>query len=159
MIKVQIGNAIYEIPEVGNPKWGEKTTETLLALVEALSDVVGPEDILTKEALLANNVQTKTPINGLKFDTTLIESCIVTGVIVRTFPEILGLEPLKDTFIIEGANYNGAFDYAVRFIGNNAGVQLFARDDGQFEYTSDDIEFTDSMFIKFSGKAIVSTDE
>lgn len=159
MIKVQIGNSIFEIPEVGNPKWGEKTTRVLLALVDALSEVVGPEDILTKEALLSNNVPTRTPINGFRFNTTLIQQCIASGVIVRTFPEELSIEPMKDAFVIEAASYNGAFDYHVRYIGNNARVKLFATEDGQFEYTSEDVEFTSNIFIKFKGNAILADEE
>lgn len=157
MIKVQIGNAIYEIPEQGNSRWGEKTTEVLLALVDALSNVVGPEDILTKEALLSNNVSTRTPINGFKFDTTLIQQCIASGVIVRTFPEELELEPMKDAFVIEAASFNGSFDYHIRYIGNDAKVKLYATEDGQFEYTSENVENTASIFIKFKGNAISST--
>lgn len=159
MIKVQIGNTIYEIPEVGNNKWGEKSTQVLLAISEALSNLVGPEDILTREALLGNNVSTRTPVNGLRFDSTVMQSCIVNGVIVRTFPEGLGIEPLKDTFVIEGVAYKGAFDCSIRYTGTGAGVRLYPRDDGQIEYTSENIPNTDVIFIKFKGNAIIDEEQ
>lgn len=154
-IEVRIGNTIHEIPEVGNHKWGEITTDVLLSLVKALQDVVGPEDIITKEALLSNGVITPTPINGFKFDSSIVQSASATGVVVRTFPPELSMEPKKDTFIIEASSYQGSFDYSIRYIGNNAGVKLSARDDGQFEYTSENDPLTTSIFIKFKGSAIV----
>lgn len=157
-VEVRIGNSIHIIPEVGNNKWGEVTTDVLLALVDALSDVVGPEDIVTKEALLANGRSERTPINGLRYDTSVVQSAITTAVVVRTFPEELGLNARKDIIVIEGTSYRGQFDYSVRYTGNDAGVKIFAKDDGQFEYLSEDVEFTDSIFIKFRGTAIIDTD-
>lgn len=156
-IEIRIGNSIHVIPEEGNNKWGEETTATLVALATALQDVVGPQDIVTKESILANGTLTRTPINGFKFDTSLVQSIDATAVIVRIYPDILALEPKKDTVIIDASAYDGTVDYAVRYVGNDAGVTIFVRDDGQFEYTSIDDPLTSSILIKFKGSAIVQT--
>jgi|SRR5690554_4625853 len=158
-IKVQIGNSIHEVPIVGENKWGEKTTDVILALTEGLSNLIGPADILIKETTLSNGVSTPSPINGLRFDTSFVQSIIVEAVVVRMFPEVLSMTPLQDTIIVEGSTYNGDVHYSVRYIGNGAGVNITCRPDGQFEYTSEDIPNTENIFIKFQGKAIVNTDE
>lgn len=158
-IKRQVGNDTIEIPEVGENRWGEKTTFALEALVDVLSDLVGPNDIITKEALLSNNTSIRTPINGFRFNTSVVQQCEATGFIIRTFPSELGIEPLKDAFKIVGVSHNGAFDYSVTMTGSDCGVMLFARDDGQFEYTAIDIPNTENIFIKFRGSAISEDSE
>lgn len=158
-IKVQIGNSIYEVPVVGENKWGERTTEVILALVDGLSNLIGPADILIKETTLSNGISTPSPINGLRFDTSIVQSIIVEAVVVRSFPEALEMTPLQDTIVVEGCTYNGDVFYSVRYTGNNAGVNITCRNDGQFEYTSEDIPNTENIFIKFTGKAIINTEE
>lgn len=154
-IKVQIGNSIHEVPIVGENKWGEKTTDVILALAEGLSNLIGPADILIKETTLSNGVLESSPINGLRFDSSVVQNIIVNAVVVRTFPEALSLPPLQDSIIIEGCSFDGDIQYSVRYTGNNAGVNITCRNDGQFEYTSEDIPNTENIFIKFYAKAIV----
>lgn len=156
--EVQIGNAIYEIPVYGENRWGEKTTALLEALTSSLSNLVGPQDILTRESNLANNVTTPAPINGLKFQTDIVESSIVEGVIVRIFTEASMTEPMQCKFTIPSASYQGKLDYSVMYVGD-AGVRITAQDDGQFYYTSLDIVDTESIFVKFYGKSIIKTEE
>jgi hypothetical protein len=155
--EVQIGNAIYEIPVYGENRWGEKTTALLEALTSSLSNLVGPQDILTKESNLANNVSVPAPINGLKFDTSLVESSIVEGVIVRTFTEASMIEPMQCKFTVASASFEGKLEYSVSYVGD-AGVRITAQDDGQFYYTSLDIADTESIFAKYYGKAITQTE-
>lgn len=156
--EVQIGNAIYEIPVYGENRWGERTTALLEALTSSLSNLVGPQDILTRESNLANNVTTPTPINSMKFDTSIVESSIVEGVIVRTFPDALMIEPMQCKFTIPSASFEGKLDYSVMYVGD-AGVSITAEDDGQFYYTSENIANTEAIFVKFYGKSIVKTEE
>lgn len=156
--EVQIGNAIYEIPVYGENRWGERTTALLEALTSSLSNLVGPQDILTRESNLANNVTTPTPINGLRLDTSLVESSIIEGVIVRTFPDVLMIEPMQAKFTIPSASFEGKMDYVVMYVGD-AGVSITAQDDGQFLYTSENIANTEAIFIKFYGKSITKTEE
>lgn len=158
-IKVQLAGRWYNIPVVGENKWGEETTALLQGIVDSLSSIVGPADILTREALLANNVSVPIEVNGLRFDTTSVQNIEVNGVIVRTFPEVLAIEPKKDTFTIIGAAYQGKLEYNITYSGDDAGVLLQGRDDGQFTYTSTDVLNTESIFMKFYGKAVVATEE
>lgn len=156
--EVQIGNAIYEIPVYGENRWGERTTALLEALTSSLSNLVGPQDILTRESNLANNVTTPTPINGLRLDTSIVESSIIEGVIVRTFPDVLMIEPMQCKFTIPLASFEGKLDYVVMLVGD-AGVSITAQDDGQFMYTSENIANTEAIFVKFYGKSIIRTEE
>lgn len=158
-IKVQIANSIHEVPVQGEPKWGEKTTDVILALVDVASNLIGPADILIKESTLSNNITSPSPINGFKFDTTIVQSISATAIIVRTFPEVLELPALQDTVVLEGSTYQGEVFYSVRYTGNNAGVKLTLLSDGQIEYTSLDVANTENIFIKFTGRAIVATEE
>lgn len=154
-IEVEINNTIYKIPVYGENKWGEDTTALLEALTTALSNVLGPQDILTKEALLANNVSVPAPISGLKFDTSVVQNSIVNGIIVRSFTAVSGKPPTQDTFIIESCSFEGKMEYSIRYIGTDPQVKVIGQDNGQFLYTSEDDPDTESIFIKFYGKAIV----
>lgn len=156
-IEVEINNTVYKIPVYGENKWGEETTALLEALSEALSNVVGPQDILTRETTLTNNTITPTPINGMKFDTSIVQSSSITGIIVRKFPDILLIPPTQDTFSIESTSFEGVLEYSIRYVGSDAKVKITGQDNGQFLYTSEDVANTESIFIKFFGKAI--TDE
>ena len=157
--QVQILNSIYNIPEVGEDQWGEETTALLEALADAIGSVVGPSDILVKEALLSNNQSVRTPINGFVFDSTTVQNIVANGVIIRKYPDILAKPAKKDTFIMNGASFDGSVSYNTTYIGDDAGVTLFCRDDGQIEYTSTNDSDTESIFIRFYGKAIVATEE
>jgi len=154
-IEVEINNTIYKIPVYGENKWGEETTALLQALSTALANVIGPQDILTRESLLANNTITPTPINGLKFDTSVVQNSVVNGIIVRIFPSILSIPPTQDTFTIESASFEGKMEYNIHYVGSDAKVKIIGQDNGQFLYTSEDVPNTESIFIKFYGKAIV----
>ena len=151
--EVIIKNSVFSIPSVGENRWGEKTTALLEAMATLLSSIVGPQDILVRESVLSNNVTEPTLVNGLRFDTSVVESSKVEGVIVRSFPELLSLPTKQDTFTIESCSFEGVLEYSIRYTGSDAGVKLIGNDNGQFTYTSDDVENTES--IKFYGKAIV----
>lgn len=153
--EVRIKNSIFSIPLVGENRWGEKTTALLEAIATLLSNIIGPQDILVREAVLANNVTTPTLINGLKFDTSIVEGSKVDGVIVRTFPELLAIPARQDTFVIESCSYQGVLEYSIRYTGSDAGVKIIGNDDGQFTYVSEDVPNTETIFIKFYGKAII----
>lgn len=156
--EVQIGNAIYEIPVYGENRWGERTTALLEALTSSLSNLVGPQDILTRESNLANNVTTPAPINSMKFDSSVVQSAIVEGVIVRTFPDALMIEPMQAKFTVQAACFGGKMDYVVTYV-SDAGVSITAQDDGQFYYTSENIANTEAIIVRFYGKAIIGEEE
>jgi len=153
---VQIGNTIYKIPVYGENKWGENATALLEALATTVLNIVGPEDILIKEAILANNTVSPTAVNGLKFDTSVVQNSIVNGVIVRIFSIASAKEPTQDSFVIESASYEGKMEYTPRYQGTDAKVTLIGQDNGQFLYTSENVSDTESIFIKFYGKAVLN---
>jgi hypothetical protein len=154
--EVQIGNAIYKIPVYGENKWGENATALLEAITNAVSNIVGPEDILIQEAILANNITTPTAINGLRFNTAVVENGVINGIIVRVFTLASGKLPTQDSFVIESASFEGKLEYTVRYQGSDAKVTIIGQDNGQFQYISEDVADTESMFCKFYGKAIIS---
>lgn len=157
-IEKRIGNTTYRVPVNGENRWGERMTQIILALIDSLSNVIGPNDILTREANLANGVVTPTIINGLKFDTSVVQNVRVDGVIVRTFTVLSGKQPTQDTFTIEGATYQGIVEYNVEYLGSDAKVELSLQNNGQAYYISEDVVDTESIFIKFYGKAIIDTE-
>lgn len=152
---VQIGNAIYKIPVYGENKWGENTTALLEAIVNTIGSIVGPEDILTKESILLNNTIVPADINGLKFDTSIVQNSVVNGVIVRVFTAISLKEPTQDSFVIESTSFEGKMEYTPRYQGTDAKVKIIGQDNGQFQYTAEDVVDTESIFIKFYGRAII----
>lgn len=155
-IEVEIDNTIYKIPVYGENKWGEETTALLEAMANALASIVGPQDILIREAVLANGQLTPAPIAGLRYDTSVVQSSSTNGVIVRIFPSALMIEPKQDTFFIESTSFEGKMEYSIRYTGSDAGVTIIGQDNGQFLYVSTDVTNTESIFIKFRGSAIIS---
>lgn len=157
-INVEISNNIYKIPQYGENKWGEETTALLEALALAVANVIGPQDILTRETLLSNNQLTPAPVNGMKFDTSVVQNSRVDGVIVRNFTTISGTPPTQDTFVIESCSYEGTLEYSIRFTGSDAKVTLIGQDNGQFLYTAVDVANTETITIIYYGKAIVNSE-
>jgi hypothetical protein len=153
--EVKIGNAIYKIPIYGKNKWGENATALLEALVSTVGNIVGPEDILIKESILLNNISTPTDINGLKLDTSIVQNSVINGVIVRIFTAISLKEPTQDSFVIEATSFEGKMEYTPRYQGTDAKVKISGLDNGQFQYVSENIADTESIFIKFYAKAII----
>lgn len=152
---VQIGNAIYKVPVYGENKWGENTTALLEAIAATLLNVVGPQDIPIQETILANNVTTPAPINGLKFNTGVVQKGTIEGVIVRIFTDASLKVPTQDSFVLECCSYEGKMEYSPRYQGTDAKVTLIGNNNGQFTYVSENIADTESIFIKFFGSAIV----
>lgn len=153
---VQIGNAIYKVPVYGENKWGENTTALLEAIAATLLNVVGPQDIPIQETILANNVTTPATVNGLKFNTGIVQTGVINGVIVRIFTDASLKVPTQDSFVLECCSYEGKMEYTPRYQGSDAKVTLYGQDNGQFTYTSENISDTESIFIKFYGKAVLA---
>lgn len=151
---VQIGNTIYKIPVYGENKWGENTTALLEGLVDTVKNIVGPQDLLIQESILANNTTTPTNINGMKFNTAIVQMGDIKGIIVRKFTTISGKTPTQDSFVIECACFEGKMEYTPRYQGSDAKVKIIGQDNGQFQYTSENVADTESMFVKFYGKSI-----
>ena len=151
---VQIDNTIYKIPVYGENKWGEDTTALLEAITEALSNAVGPQDILTKESTLSNNITIPSAVVGFKFNSAIVQNIECYGVIVRTFTDLSGKSPKSDTFEIKGSCFQGKVKYNVKYTGDDPGVKLTVGNDGQVSYTSSNDADTTSLFMKYYAKAI-----
>jgi len=149
---LQIGNQTFEYPVQGDGTWGEEATAWAEAVTEALETVQGPEDILITEAILNNGASGD--VAGLSFDTSVVQQVSVEGLITRTFTDATPTE--AEAFVVTGA-YNGStFSINVEYVGNNTGIELDITNVGQFTYVASNKANTNSIVIKFKGKAIVA---
>jgi hypothetical protein len=136
--RLQVNNQEFDYPEQGDINWGEDATEWAVSVTDALSDIVGPQDILLREAPLTVNQLTQANINGLVFDTSAVQQVFVDGIILRDTSDGL----FSESFFIEG-NYDGSqFILSNRSVGSDCGVVIDALSSGQFVYTSN----SDSTF-------------
>lgn len=149
---LQIGNQTFEYPTQGEGNWGEEATAWAEAVTEALATIQGPEDILLTEALLTNGSSGN--ISGLTFDTSVVQQVLVEGLIIRTYLDATPTE--AEAFVAIGA-YNGStFNISVESSGLDVGVTLDIDNSGQFTYQALNKPNTDSIIIKFKGKAIIA---
>ena len=153
-IEKKIGNTTYKVPVNGENRWGERMTSIIVALIDVVNKLIGPYDILTREAILTNGRATPQIVNGFRFDTNVVQNIRADGVIVREFTEISAKSPTQDTFVLEAATYKGNAEYSVRFTGSDTKVKLILENNGQVYYTSENVQDTESLFIKFYAKAI-----
>jgi hypothetical protein len=151
-VKLQVGNTIHEFPVQGDINWGESVTDWAQDVTDALATVQGPQDILITEALLTNNQVTPDIISGLSFNTAVVQQIQVDALVIRTFTDAT---PTRAENVIVNGSYNGSvFSIACEYIGDECGVILDCNNSGQFTYTSTDVVNTNTLTIKFKGKAI-----
>lgn len=149
---LQIGNQTFEYPSQGDSNWGEEASAWAEAVTEALATVQGPEDILLTEALLTNGSSGN--VSGLLFDTSVVQQVLVEGLIVRTY---LDATPTEAEAFAAIGSYNGTtFSLSIESTGNDTGVELDIDNTGQFTYQAENKANTDSIVIKFKGKAIIA---
>ena len=82
-IEKKIGNTTYKVPVNGENRWGERMTSIIVALIDVVNKLIGPYDILTREAILTNGRATPQIVNGFRFDTSVVQNIRADGVIVR----------------------------------------------------------------------------
>jgi hypothetical protein len=149
---LQIGNQTFEYPEQGDGTWGEEASSWAQAVTEALATVQGPEDILLTEALITNGSSGN--VSGLAFDTSLVQQIVVEGLLVRSYLDATPTE--AEAFVATGA-YNGSvFNISMEYAGNDTGVVLDIDNAGQFTYVAENRAQTNTILIKFKGKAIIA---
>jgi hypothetical protein len=154
--KLQVADESFDYPENGDINWGEEATGWAEKVTDVLSDIIGPDDILTTEAPLVNGQLTPANINGLKFDVGRVQQIEVTGLITRTYTAPSGKPTEAESFRAEGVFDGVDFVISVDYSGNlDTGVVLDVNATGQFTYTSEDKADTDTLSIKFKGTAIV----
>jgi hypothetical protein len=160
--RLQVNNQEFDYPEQGDINWGEDATEWAVAVTDALSDIVGPQDILLREAPLTVNQVSQANINGLVFDTSAVQQVIVDAIVLRD--TTVGL--FAEYIIIEGVFDGANFQISQRSTGADCGAVIDALSSGQFVYTSNsDIAFasenalapatTISYKIKFRARTII----
>jgi len=149
---LQIGNQTFEYPEQGDSNWGEESAAWAEAVTDALATVQGPEDILLTEALITNGSSGN--VSGLAFDTSLVQQIVVEGLLVRSYLDATPTE--AEAFVATGA-YNGSvFNISMEYAGNDTGVVLDIDNSGQFTYVAENRANTNTILIKFKGKAIIA---
>lgn len=149
---LQVIDEIFEYPTNGVDDWGEEGTAWAVAVTEALARLIGPQDILITEIPILEG-QTDAAINGLNFDTAVIQAILVEGFITRTYTDATPTE--VDRFTLKGA-YNGSdFFFDDSYSGNDAGVTIGIQSSGQGVYTSETRTNTDTIIMKFEAKAII----
>jgi|13_taG_2_1085334.scaffolds.fasta_scaffold00468_26 hypothetical protein len=150
-IRLRLGDEVFDIPTVGNSNWGEQITLYLRKNSEIIATIQGPQDILLTEASLADGASSQ-PINGLSFDTSIVQQIQVEGLITRTFTSGT---PKVDSFKCSGVFDGSDFYIDSEFTGTDADVSIDINAAGQFIYTSQSVVDTDQLTIKFRGQAII----
>lgn len=153
--KLQVSDEVFEYPEQGDLNWAEGATGWAEKITEVVSNVVGPDDILLREAPLVNGQLTPANINGLTFDASRVQQTIVEGLLIREYTVGSGKPLEAESFRAEGVYTGTDFIISVSYDGNeDVGVILDVDATGQFTYTSEDKTDTDTLTIKFRGQAI-----
>ena len=150
-IRLILGDEAFDIPVVGASNWGEQITLYLRKNSEILASLQGPQDILLTDFNASNGV-TNQNIQGLSFDVSSVQQIVVDGIIVRDFNDNT---KKVDSFRCEGMFDGTDFYIDTTFSGTDAKVSLNVTSGGQFQYTSEDIENTSNILIRFRAKAII----
>lgn len=149
---LQIANEIFQYPENGeNPGWGEEATAWACAVTEALSDLIGPNDILLTSAALGNNISTATDIPSFRFNMAEVLSFEATYYIERIYE--FGTQNITEEGKIYG-RYDGTDLFISQEANNDSGVRFDATASGQLQYTSDELPNFTSGTIRFRAKTI-----
>lgn len=85
MARTLIINGIpFEYPDANDePGWGGQATDWAEAVTDAITDLVGPDDILETSFTVANNQLTFTDVTGLVFDGSSVRASDVTYSVYR----------------------------------------------------------------------------
>lgn len=135
-----IGTESFEFPLEGdNAGYGESVTDWASAVTDALSTVQQPNDILTQEATINNNIITATSIPGFSFDTSEVVAINAEYIIKRT--TVSPANNLVESGSIEG-NFDGTnWSISRRQVGD-AGIEFSITAGGQIQYTSSNLTGT-----------------
>lgn len=148
-VRKQIGNAVFDIPETGEPEWGEELTAYLDAVGDALQSVQGPNDILISTAPILNNQTTPINVTGLSFDSSEVLAVEVEYFIER----VTTGSTITESGSIVG-NYDGSA-WKINTSGVGAvGVDFTVNGSGQFQYTSTNLTNYVSGQIRFKAKTL-----
>lgn len=157
-IKLTIQGTTYEYPIPGeDPNWAEGATDWAEAVTLALSTLLGPGDILQSTFTINNNVSIPANINGLLFDPGTVRSANISYAVYRTSTAQPAGNTESGTIYI---NYDDSATSGNKWsltqqINNNAGIVFNILDNGQIQYTTNDIGNTGYFGkITFSAKSL-----
>lgn len=151
--KLIIGSEEFEFPVQGeNPDYGEEVTSWAEAVTDALTSVVGPNDILETTAAIANNITTFTSIPGFNFSTSEVRAINAEYIVERTTSSPSA--KLVESGYIEGYYDGTSWGISIRSTGD-AGIELNITSSGQIQYKSSNLVGTGYVgTIKFLASTI-----
>jgi hypothetical protein len=151
---VTVNNIPFTLPTQGEQApWGESLDAFHEQVALVLNSLKGAADILETGANIANNVVVAQDITDFKFDTGIVRSFTVTGVITRTF----NTTSLMEDFTLKGIFKGTSWDLQQESVGSDSGVTFSITTSGQMQYISSSLSLTNySGLIKFRGISILS---
>ena len=133
------------------PGWGEEASAWSEAVTSVLENLVGPGDILTTSATIANNTAVASDVVGFSFDPVVVRAAICTYSVKRKTDTN---EKVECGQIFASYNSTTASWDAPVFGGNSGGVVWTITSAGQVQYTSDNLTGTNyAGTIKFNAKS------
>lgn len=155
-IKLNVRGTVYNYPIAGeDPNWGNEATELIVALVDTVALLVGPNDILETSFIIENGQVTSELVRGLYFNPVEVRAANISYSVYRT-TALTSVVEAGEMLISYDANapVNQKWQVIQRVNGNAA--TLFTVDDtGQFFYTSSTIAGVNyTGLMKFTAKAL-----
>lgn len=157
MPQLQVGNTIFQYPDVGSEAgWGEDATGWAEAVTNTLAALIGPGDILPTTLSISNNVASPTALVGFAFNKSIVRAANVIYHITRKSNTTL--EMVESGMLIITAQLTSATTpiwTMTQTEDRTAGVSFSIDDTGQIYYLSTDIGSAGyTGFIKFSAKTL-----
>ncbi len=159
-INVTINNQTFQYPAPGDsPGWGAEASDTIVAIAEALAQLLGPNDIPQTTFSIQNNISSFTNIANLIFNTGQVRGATVQYTIYRTSDTNPSGKAESGTINLvydNSAASDSKWAFTVFGVTGNSGVTFSITDLGQFQYKSTDIGSAGySGVMTFAAKALV----
>lgn len=158
-ITLVVNNIPFEYPVPGDePGWGQSATDWATEVTDVLNDLLGPNDITQTSFTIQNNIAVTTDIAGLAFNTGQVRSAIIEYSIFRVSnsqpsgnAEAGTMNIVYDNSAAPGSKWS----LVIAPVNGSAGVSFSITDNGQFQYTSNDIGAAGySGVMKFRAKTL-----
>ena len=134
---VIVGTESFDLPLTGeNPDYSEQLTDFFVAVSDALSTVLKPNDIIQTSANIANNISAFTSIPGFSFDTSEVRAISSRFLISRS--TVSPAQVLSEDGFIEGHFDGATWTISVRS-NEDAGVEFTITPAGQIQYKSSNL--------------------
>ena len=152
-INLSIAGTTYPFPEQNDcAGWGECVTDAVVAIVDALETVVGPNDISPQTACIANTQSSAANVGTgaslLRFSTTAVRSFNVIYDVRR-----VGCTTIVETGEMKGIWSGSAWSFGYEQIGC-AGMSFSITAAGQVQYISTTLTGQTSGKVHYSATTI-----